>query len=79
MTFDLKLLLTFLGGAWQLGNVVSIAYIMFVLRREAKAAGSTTAEVDKLFRDSAMKELVPRIGVYVVGTIVIQILQNIFC
>ncbi len=76
--FNPQLLLTFIGGAWQLGNIVSIAYIMFALRRQAKAETTTTQEADKLFRDYAMKELVPRLGIYFVGTIVIQVLINIF-
>lgn len=76
--FNPQFLLTFASGAWQLGNIVSILYIMVVLRRDARSGAATELEADKAFRQSAMDELVPRIGVYILGTIVFQVLLNIF-
>lgn len=73
-----QLLLSFIGGAWQLGNIISFIYIMVVLRREAKADSSTAEEVEERFKVSTRRELIPRVGIYVLGTVVIQVLINIF-
>ena len=76
--FNPQLLLTFASGAWQLGNIVSFIYIMVVLRRDAKATSTTAAEVEERFRVSTKRELVPRVGIYVLGTVVFQVLLNMF-
>ena len=76
--FNPQLLLTFASGAWQLGNIVSFVYIIYVLRRDAKQGATTSAEVERAFRQSAMDELVPRVGIYIAGTVLFQVLLNIF-